>query len=126
MCSRTASGISAMTTASAPDAGSPGSQTAVPTDVRSTNKTSALATKTLWVLRPRPAALPEWLRIGSCPRAVLLHQDRRQHLDRPRVEGPVVDDHLHGRAREPPHPIGHGAGAHDDVHAPHQTSQRGV
>src|SRR2546428_2539144 len=59
------------------------------------------------------------------PVAVLSHQEGREHFDRPLVQGPVVDHHLHGGAREPPDPLGRRAGADDDVHSSHQTTQGG-
>src|SRR5688572_9079596 len=79
---------------------------------------------------PSPCAPVGWPRAqapltgggsGHWPVAVLLHQEGREHFDRPRVQGPVVDHHLHGGARERPDPFGRRAGADDDVHASHQT-----
>src|SRR2546430_4243541 len=62
-------------------------------------------------------------RSGRRPVAVLPHEEGREHFDRPRVEGPVVDHHLHGGAREPADPLGRRGGGHDDVHSSHQTTQ---
>src|SRR5438046_7193585 len=57
------------------------------------------------------------------PVAVLPHEEGREHFDRPRVEGAVVDHHLYGGAREPADPLGRRGGGHDDVHSSHQTTQ---
>src|SRR5439155_21671447 len=73
----------------------------------------------------RARAAPSGGRSGDRPVAVLSDQDGREHLDRPLVEGPVVDDHLYGWAREPPHPLGRRGGTDDDVHSPQQATQRG-
>src|SRR2546426_4577736 len=56
---------------------------------------------------------------------VLPNQESREHFDCPLVQGPVVDHHLHGGAREPPDPLGRGGGADDDVDSSHQTTQGG-
>src|SRR5713101_4098139 len=69
--------------------------------------------------RTRPQLPPDERRIGRRPVAVFSHQEGREHFDRPLVEGPVVDHHLHGGAREPPDPLGRRGGADDDVHSPH-------
>src|SRR3989449_3296091 len=56
-------------------------------------------------------------RSGRRPVAVLPHEEGREHFDRPRVEGPVVDHHLHGGARDRPGPLC-GCGATDeDAHS---------
>src|SRR5437899_4117291 len=68
---------------------------------------------------------PPRRRSGRRPIAVLLHQEGREHFDRPRVEGPVVDQHLHGGTRESPDPLGGRGGADDDVRSPHQATQCG-
>src|SRR4029453_10431103 len=47
------------------------------------------------------------------------------HLDCPRIECPVVDEHLHGRAGQLPHSVRGGGGADHDVHSPHQAPQTG-
>src|SRR3989442_3430980 len=62
-------------------------------------------------------------RSGRRPVAVLPHDEGREHFDRPRVEGPVVDHHLYGGGREPAEPLGRRGGGHDDVHSSHQTTQ---
>src|SRR2546427_10604004 len=59
------------------------------------------------------------------PVAVLPHQESREHFDCPLVQGPVVDHHLHGGAREPPDPLGRRGGADDDVDSPNQTTEGG-
>src|SRR5207244_3177015 len=61
---------------------------------------------------------------GRRPLAVVVHQGGGEHFNRPRVEGPVVDDHLHGGAREAADPLGSRGGTDDNVHAPHQATQR--
>src|SRR6266571_3884326 len=57
--------------------------------------------------------------------AVLPHQESLEHFDCPLVQGPVVDHHLHGGAREPPDPLGRRGGADDDVDSPNQTTEGG-
>src|SRR5256886_14883508 len=59
------------------------------------------------------------------PVAVLPPQEGREHFDSPLVQGPVVDHHLHGGAREPPDPLGRRGGADDDVDSPNQTTEGG-
>src|SRR6059036_1690950 len=59
------------------------------------------------------------------PVAVLPHQESREHSDCPLIQGPVVDHHLHGGAREPPDPLGRRGGADDDVDSPNQTTEGG-
>src|SRR5882762_940891 len=73
--------------------------------------------------RARARAPPAGARRRGLPVAVLLHQEGREHFDRSLVQGPVVDHHLHGGAREPPNPLRRRAGADDDVHSAHQTTQ---
>src|SRR6266545_4534330 len=68
--------------------------------------------------RTRPRA-----RSGRRPVAVFSHQEGREHFDRPLVEGPVVDHHLHGGTGEPPDPLSRRGGADDDVHAPHEATE---
>src|SRR5437667_12741370 len=84
---------------------------------------------------PSPFAPVEWTRAQALPAggrsrhrpvAVLPHQESREHFDCPLVQGPVVDDHLHGGAREPPDPLGRRGGADDDVDSPNQTTEGGA
>src|SRR5207245_4402048 len=75
--------------------------------------------------RTRAQPCPDEGRSGHCAIAVLSHQDGGEHLDRPLVEGPVVDHHVHDGTREPPDPLGRRGGADDDVHSPHQPPQCG-
>src|SRR5438093_4324323 len=68
---------------------------------------------------------PSRSRSGRRRVAVFSHQEGREHLDRPLIEGPIVDHHLHGGARERPDALRRRGGADDDVSSPNQATQCG-
>src|SRR5437867_12220657 len=102
-----------------------------PTRTHVTNM-AKLMTFLLHPVNDSPASLP----LRRCARRDLrafapvgwmrAHQDGREHLDRPLVEGTVVDDHLHSGACERPYPLGRRGGTDDGVHSPYQATQRGA
>src|SRR5439155_14460338 len=65
---------------------------------------------------PTRGAPPSGGRRGRGPFLAVPHQDRRQHLNRPLVEGPVVHEHLDHRPRQLAYPIGGRGTADHHVH----------